>query len=256
MERTARGRVVVAVAVAGLLAGVVSGCSFSWDDAGIEDVRVAGRTPADLAPAPVPADPGEAAEAAKKAEEEAERKLRRVAVFPVAYADAAGSLPCDLCPESFAMQPTSAATARLATGFLYEAITAHPRLLFPPFKAVEAALAASPNRSMKAAASALAAAGKAEYVVVAALGELRPRVGPDDKPERPAGVRLWMGLLQARTGEVVWQESFDEDETQRNFLFRTYDRIANDVPVRYHTVEGFTETAIDELVVDMVDELD
>lgn len=235
---------------------LLSGCSFSWDESGIEDVLVGGRKPSDLAPAPVPVDPAEAAAAAQKAEEEAERKLRRVAVFPVAYVDAAGAMPCDLCPESFPMQPTSAATARLATGFLYEAVARHPRLLFPTPASVDAALAASPNRSLKATASALAAAGKAEYVVVTALGELRPRIGPDDKPERPAGVRLYMALVAARSGEVVWSEVFDQEETPRNFILRTYDRVANDVPVRYRTAEGFTEAAIDELVEELVDEID
>lgn len=271
-ERPARWKTSARIAAALLAAAAMSGCSFSWDSSGIRDVLLGGRKPSEIAPAAEPVDTNAAtnADAAARSEAEAkataeaeaaaasddERTLTKVAILPVAYVDAAGSIPCDLCPPSVQMKSATAHAARLTTGFIYEAIARHPRILFPPPAAVDRAMAATPSHGMRETAAALAAAGNADVVVAAALIELRPRVGPDDAPETPAGVTLYVSLVDARTGEVRWSDTFDQNESGRNVLLRTWDKVAADRPIRYSTAEGYCEYAADELIEDLVDELD
>ena len=241
-------------------ASLTSGCSFSWDSSGVKDVLFGGKAAADIVPGTQEAPPksatnADAAEAAKAKKKE-ETGLRRIAILPVAYADASGGQPCDLCPPSVQMKPTSALSARLVTGFIYEAIARHPRLLFPSPDAVEKAMAASPGRSMRQTAAQLAAAGRADAVVVAALVELRPRVGPDDAPTQPAGVALYTAIMDARTDAVRWSDTFDRDESGRGIFRGVYDKVMNDRPIRWNSAESYSEHAVDELIEDLVDELD
>jgi len=244
-----------------LAAGVQSGCSFSWGSGGISDVLFGGRSTDDIVneEKPKKGSPEEAAAEAAKAEADLlgeESRLRRIAILPVAYTDGAAGQPCDLCPASVQMKATTAGAARLAMGFTYEAIARHPRFLFPSADTVEKAVASTSDRSMRQAALQLATAGRAELVVVSALIEMRPRVGPDDAPSQPAGAALYMSLVNAKTGEVVWSDTFDGNESGRNFVLKGYDKLANDQPLRWTTAEGYIEHAIDELVEDLEDELD
>jgi hypothetical protein len=260
------------IAAALLVAAVMSGCSFSWDSSGIRDVLLGGRKPSEIAPAGEPVDANAAtnADAAAKADAEAraaaeaqaaaesddDRKLTKLAILPVAYVDPTGSVPCDLCPPSVQMKSATAHAARLTTGFIYEAIARHPRILFLPPSVVDRAMAAAPTHGMRETAAALAGAGNADLVVAAALVELRPRVGPDDAPESTAGVTLYVSLVDARSGEVKWSDTFDDNESGRNWVLRTWDRLAADRPIRFSTAEGYCEYAVDELIEDLVDELD
>ncbi|MFN2425992.1 MAG: hypothetical protein ABR587_06055 [Candidatus Binatia bacterium] len=244
-----------------LSVSVLSGCSFSWGSGGISDVLFGGRQAEDIVQGEEPAKGSaeEKAAAAAKAEEELlgeESNLRRLAILPVAYSDGTAGQPCDLCPPSVAMKPTSALAARLATGFTYEAIARHPRFLFPAPDAVERAVAATPNRSLRQAALQLAADGRAELVAVLALVELRPRIGPDDAPSQPAGATVYAALVNAKSGETLWSDTFDRNESGRGFILKTYDKVANDQPIRYRTAEGYMEHAVDELIEDLVDEVD
>jgi hypothetical protein len=245
-----------------LAASLMSGCSFSWDSSGIKDVLLGGKKPADIVkPEEKPKSSTDAdAVGAGKVQDETfggESSLRKIAILPVAYSDGTtAGQPCDLCPPSIAMKTTSRLAARLATGFIYEAIARHPRFLFPTAETVEKTMQASPGRSMRQAALNLANAGRADLVVVAALVELRPRIGPDDGPTQPAGVTLYASLVNGRTGEVVWSDTFDHDQSGRNFILSAYDKVANDKPLRWSTAEGYSEHAVDELVEDLVDEVD
>ncbi|HXC53158.1 MAG TPA: hypothetical protein VN634_19885 [Candidatus Limnocylindrales bacterium] len=238
--------------IAAALAISSAACSFSWGSGGISDVSLAGRKPGELGKKEEP-KPGEKAATNADAAVEEGRSLRKIAILPVAYSDGTGGLPCDVCPPSVQMKPTSAHAARLATGFTYEAIARHPRLLFPPPAVMDQAMSAG---SMRAAVSSLYASGKAEFVVAEALIELRPRIGPDNGPEKPAGVTLYASLIDAKDGKILWSDTFDDDEGGRNVALRAYDKIMNDKPVRWKTAEGYTEHAVDELIEDLVDELD
>lgn len=224
----------------------VSGCSFSFgDDEGPSDITIAGRSPGQLVGG------AEGVEGAKSASDD-DRGLRKIAILPVAFRDAAGGYACDLCGDSVQMQETSAAAARLATGFLYEAVARHPRILFPNHQAVEKVS----TRGMRQAAADLAAAGTADAVIVAALVELRPRVGPDDSPEKPAGVTMFLSLVDARSGTVHWSKTFDREEAPPNWFRLLLHKIWGDTPRRWSTAEGYTEHAADELVEDLIDYLD
>ena len=244
------GAPLAVLAIAVVLA-TQSACSFTWGEGGIGDVSVAGRDAKNLGP-----QSGDDEDVVTAEDSDDERTLRKVAILPVAYADETGVFACDLCPSDLQMKPTSRLAARLTTGFTYEAIARHPRLLFPPHEVVEKAVASSPGRSLRAAAAALAAAGKADVVVASALLDLRPRVGPDDGPERAAGVTLYASLVNARDGTVLWSDTFDRDEGGRNMVMRTYDKVMNDEPVRWSSAEDWAEHAVDELVEDLVGELD
>jgi hypothetical protein len=246
-----------------LAASAMSGCSFSWDSSGIGDIFLGGRKAADIvADGQPPPEPGSEAEARAAAEaqaaaeaEESGSSLRKVAILPVAYTDGATAQPCDLCPTGLAMRPTGRLQARLATGFIYEAIARHPRFLFPTPEVVDRAMAGTATSSMRETAKALAASGLADWVVVAALLELRPRVGSDEAPEQTAGVVLYASLVDARTGNVVWSDTFDRNEPSRGFVYGTYDKVMNDRPVRYKTADAYVEDAVDELIDDLVDEI-
>jgi hypothetical protein len=252
-----------------LVASLMAGCSFSWDSSGIRDVLLGGRKPSEIKPqsgdqtatnADTSMETSQAGPPPKTAEKEedldAEHRLRKVAVLPMAYIDASGGQPCDLCPAEVQMKPTSPSSARLITGFIYEAIASHPRLLFPTPETVDKAVAAAPAHSLRQTAAQLAAAGRAELVIVSALVELRQRVGPDDAPTTPAGITLYVALVNASSGEIQWSDTFNEDESGRNFLMRGYDKLMNDKPVRWSTAEGFGEYAVDELIEDLVGEID
>jgi len=253
---------------ASLTSALVSGCSFSWDDSGIKDVLLGNRRPADIVKgeeqqgtsATAEADPlaEQASPPAPRPEDQGdeESSLRRIAILPVAYSDGSGGQPCDVCPPSVAMKSTSAMSARLVTGFIYEAVARHPRFLFPSPETVEKTMAATAGRSFRQATTALASAGRADVVIAPALIELRPRVGPDDAPTQPAGVALYIALLDGRSGAILWSETFDQDESGRGWSMSLYDRVMGDRPVRWHTAEGFSEVAADELVEELVDELD
>ncbi|MFN2376659.1 MAG: hypothetical protein ABR538_08985 [Candidatus Binatia bacterium] len=251
-----------------LAASLLSGCSVTWGEGGITDVLFGGKPAAEIAPQPGDQPPATAAEAAaaseqgapppalKQEEEDGERSLRKIAVLPVAYSDAAGGQPCDLCPGSLVMKPTTKVQARLLTGFIYEAVSRHPRILFPTPESVDLAVQAAPGRSFRQAMASLAAAGRADYVIAIALLELRPRVGPDDAPEQPAGAAIYASLLHARSGEVLWSDTFDENESSRGIFLGAYDKVMNDKPVRWRSAEEFSEYGADELIEDLVDELD
>ncbi|HEY2774450.1 MAG TPA: hypothetical protein VGK20_10435 [Candidatus Binatia bacterium] len=250
-----------AIAIAAAAALMITGCTFDWGSGGISDVKVAGRTVG--TPTATNADNGEdAAAAAEKAkekakqEEKAKASLRRIAILPAAYNDASGGRPCDLCPPDVKMKPTSLHSARLATGFVYEAIARHPRLLFPTPETVDRTTAQTTSHGMRETGAKLAAAGQADYLVVSALIELRERVGSDDAPTSPAGVSLYVALVNAHTGETIWSDTFDRNESYDNFVTRSYDKIANDKPVRYSTADGYTEHAVDKMIGKLVKKID
>jgi len=254
--------------VASTMSALLSGCSFSWDDSGIKDVLLGNRRPADIVKGEEQPNTTTAAEAdplaeqakppAPRPEDEGseESSLRRIAILPVAYSDGSGGQPCDVCPPSVVMKTTSAMSARLVTGFIYEAVALHPRFLFPSPETVEKTMSATPGRSFRQATLALASAGRADVVLASALIELRPRVGPDDGPTQPAGVALYIAMLDGRSGAILWSETFDQDESGRGWFKRLYDKVMGDQPVRWHTAEGYSEVAADELVEELVDELD
>lgn len=237
-----------------MMALLVSGCSFSWGDGGISDVLFGGRKASELGPQGEALEEGAAS--AETLSANAETALTRIAIFPTGYLAQDSAQPCDLCPSTLVQKPTSRMAARLVTGFTYEAMGRHPRFLLPFPPEVDKAIAAAPGLSYRAAAVALGQAGKADFVLVSSLLELRPRVGPDDKPETPAGVALSMALLDARSGNVVWSDTFDENETGRGFITRTYDNVMNDEPVRWSTAEEHSEFGVDELVDDLIDAID
>ena len=237
-------------AAAALLAMTLAGCSFSWGEKGASDISIAGRSPASLVEGATAAEPG-ATMTPEQAKAE-EKGLRRIAILPVAWSDATGGSPCDLCAPDVAMKESDALTARLATGFLYEAVARHPRILFPPHQAVENAS----GRGMRQAAAILAGQGQADAVIVAAILELRPRVGSDDAPEKPAGAAVYMALVDSRSGAVLWSKTYDRDEPTRSWYRQALDRLWGDRPQRWHTAQSFTEVAIDELVEDLVDDME
>lgn len=228
---------------------VTSGCSFNWDSGGINDIFFGGRKATDIVKAgEAPPEPNGPMDPKTSTEPDGSASLRKVAILPVAYVDASSSVPCDLCPPGLEMNPTGLSASRLATGFIYEAVVHHPRFLFPTPEVVDRAIAGTASHGMRETAAALAKAGRADWVIVAALQELRPRVGDDQHPEQSAGVKMYAALVEARSGDVIWSDTFDEDEPSRNFVYRIYDKVMNDRPVRYHTAEGYSEVAVDDLI--------
>ncbi len=240
-----------------LAATLSSGCSFTWGEGGIGDVLFGGRKADEIVgqndPNKNQSKPGASAPVSEEVEGSS---LRKVAILPVAWTDGTNGQACDLCPASVAMKPTDAVSARLLTGFVYEAVARHPRFLFPPHSAVEKSLEQAPGRSMRQAMAQLAANGRADYVIVAALVELRQRVGDNENPETPAGVAMYAALVEAKTGETLWSDTFDENESSRGIFLGTYDKVMNDRPIRWSTAQEFSEYAADELIEDLVDELD
>jgi len=233
------------------LATGVAACSFSWGAHKSEDTSA---KPAAAAQPAAPAlDPAAKAAAAAALDAELAKAsgLRKIAILPTAYNGADGGYACDLCPESVVMQPTSAEAAKLVTAFLYESIARHPRFLVVRYETVATAAA----KGMRAAAADLASRGQADAVLIAALVALRPRVGDDEKPEKPAGASLFASLVDSRNGTVLWSGTFDEDETARNWFLRRYDRVVGGVPRKWHSAEGFTETGVRSLIDDLVDEV-
>lgn len=238
-------------------ATLVSGCSFTWGEGGIGDVLFGGRKAEEIVNANDPNQ--EQARPAPSTTGSAEvegSSLRKVAILPVAWTDGTNGQPCDLCPDSVAMKATDALTARLATGFMYEAVARHPRFLFPPHAAVERTMEQTPGRSMRQAMATLSSGNRADYAIVAALMELRPRVGDNQNPETPAGVAMYAALIDAKTGATIWSDTFDENESSRGMILGTYDKVANDRPIRWSTAQEFSEYAIDQLIEDLVEELD
>lgn len=267
-HRATSGRFAVGIPVL-VVVSLMSGCSFSWDSSGIRDVLLGNRHPSDIVKGEeqpgsstnADADPlaEQAGPPAPRPEDEGsndDSSLRRIAILPVAYSDGSVGQPCDVCPPSIAMKPTSALAARLVTGFIYEAVASHPRFLFPSPETVEKTMAATSGRSFRQATTALASAGRADVVVASALIELRPRVGPDDGPSQPAGVALYVSMLDGRSGDILWSDTFDQNESGRSWLTSLYDRVMGDRPIRWHSAESYSEVAADELVEDLVDELD
>jgi uncharacterized protein (DUF1697 family) len=175
--------------------------------------------------------------------------LRTIAILPVAYVDeAGGGYPCDFC-EGVELKPTDAKAARLVTGFFYERMARHPHLLVPSPETVDAVAA----DGMRAAATSLAEAGRAEAVVAASLIELRPRLGDDQNPEKPAGAALYASLVDARSGEILWSKTFDRDEKSTSRTRRAWQRVAGNKPWRWSTAEGYSEVAVRSLVKDLVE---
>lgn len=251
----------VVVATATLLAG----CSVNWGG-GMTEVLLGGKRPGEVAPAAPPADaaaPGSStnADAAKESEElrrleKKSKNLRSIAILPFAYAAADSALACDVCPGDMVLRPTSREAARLVTGFVYEAVARHPRFLYPTPEVVDRAMAGVPGHGLRETAMALAAEGRADYAVAGALVELRPRVGDDHEPEQAAGAVLYLALLDAHTGKVLWSDTSDRSEPGRGFFKHLYDRLINDRPVRWHTAEEWSETVSDGLVKKLVREVD
>jgi len=179
--------------------------------------------------------------------------LRKIAVLPVAYSDGAGGgYPCDICPGTIQLKPTTAQAARLATGFLYEEVARHPRILKPGFELVEPAA----KKGMRQGAAELAAAGQADAVLATALVELRPRVGSDHGPDTPAGAVMYAALVDARTGAVLWSSTFDGNESGPGVVRKRINRLTGAKVARWRTAEGYTEAATRELVEGLMDHLD
>lgn len=218
-----------ALLVALALSLPAAGCSFSWGGGD----------------SPEGGDDG----AAIEIEETKAGPLRKVAILPAAYVAEDGGYACDLCDPPVSMKPTSREAARLVTGFFHEQIARHPRFLFPTHDVVEAVS----GSGMRQAAASLAAAGKADSVVVAALVELRQRVGTDDAPESPAGATIFAALVDARSGKTLWSKTYDGQQKGRGGMRRTVARIAGSKPFRWGTAEEFSETAVAELVEDLND---
>jgi hypothetical protein len=239
-------------------ATLLSGCSFTWGEGGIGDILFGGRKADEIVgqndPNQNQAKPG--VTAAPAAAEVEGSSLRKVAILPVAWTDGTNGQPCDLCPPSVTLKATDALSARLATGFIYEAVARHPRFLFPPHAAVEKTLDQTPGHSMRQAMATLSSGNRADYAIIAALVELRQRVGDNKNPESPAGVAMYAALVDAKTGETIWSDTFDDNESSRGVFLGTYDKVMNDRPIRWSTAQEYTEHAVDELIEDLVDELD
>jgi hypothetical protein len=252
-SRMRRG-LVPAVLLATTLA---SGCSFTWGEGGIGDVLFGGREADEIVAQNDPnKDQARPAPSTSTAVEVEGSSLRKVAILPIAWTDGTSGQPCDLCPPSVALKPTDAVSARLATGFIYEAVARHPRFLFPPHAAVEKTVEATPGRSMRQAMATLSSGGRSDYVIVAALIELRQRVGDNQDPETPAGATMYAALIDARSGETLWSDTFDDNESSRGMVLGAYDKVMNDRPVRWSTAQEYCEYAIDSLIEDLVEELD
>ncbi len=178
--------------------------------------------------------------------------IRRIAILPMAFADPAGGRSCDLCPADLALEPTTAAQARLVTGFFYEAMARHPRYQVMPDREV----AQLDGLSMRAASQKLAAEDRVDAVLVGALVDLREREGRVAQPTQPAGAAIHSILVDVQTGEPVWAQAFDRNDGGPGAIKRRFDVMVKGQSHRWVTALGVASEGANELVENLVDKLD
>ncbi|MFT5042736.1 MAG: hypothetical protein ACI8TX_003729, partial [Hyphomicrobiaceae bacterium] len=112
----------------------------------------------------------------------------RLAILPAAYAGATDGRACELCPADLTLTPSGNADhALLVTAFFYEQLARHPRFRIVDHTITDQ-LAAD---GMPGAVAELKARDLADAVVVAAVVELRERLGSAKNPEQSAGLNLY-----------------------------------------------------------------
>ena len=180
-------------------------------------------------------------------------ELRNIAIMPVAYAGPDGGFACDLCDGDVRYSQVTDEDALLVTAFFYEALDRHPRYQVTDWGTVRRLAVAG---GVRAAMAELASRHGVDAVLAAELVELREREGTSRAPTKPGGATLRARLVDARTGELLWQDDFNQDETERGRVRRTIGRLVTGEPKRSRSARAIANQGAHRLVGLMVDSQD
>lgn len=147
--------------------------------------------------------------------------VQTIAVLPVAFRGADARLDCDLCPHTLVMAETSADQARLVTALFYEALGHEPKFNVLPYDAVEAHRGSTMDETVLN----LTKSEPINAIVVAALLEMRPRVGPPDAPISRGGASVYAAMLSVPGGQPLWVQLFDGTKRPSTWIVRQTDRL-------------------------------
>jgi hypothetical protein len=177
--------------------------------------------------------------------------VRKIAIVPFAFESAVTSRPCDLCPEPVEMSETSRTSAILTTAFFFEELTHYPRFDTVEVRRINTLV----DYSMADALELFRVMDGIDAVFIGAVVDLREREGDPNKPTRAAGATLYAALLDAHSGGVLWQGSFDEDQKEPGLVRTAYRELTRGDNQEWLTAMEFAHRGAHQLVTRMVDEI-
>jgi hypothetical protein len=176
------------------------------------------------------------------------KRVRHIAVLPMAYRAADGVHPCDMCPDTIVMDMTSAEDALLVTSFFYEALLRHPRLQVIPFETVQAAT----GPTMRDTITRLTETEQVDAVLVGGLLELRSRLGDPRDPSQRGGASVYAALLNLPSGRAVWKRLYDRSPGRPGTAVRQYERIVLGEESKTMTAEEVAHDGVGRMVKSLV----
>jgi hypothetical protein len=157
--------------------------------------------------------------------------VKKIAVLPFGYRDSEGQYPCSLCPTPAVMAETSEDDALLVTAFFYEALTRHPRFEVVPYETVQRL----EGKTMRETMDRLEVMTNVHAVLTGALLELRPRVGDPANPEQRGGAAYYVVLIDANTGEELWNRVFDKTQRPQNIASAGWQKLVSSKTTHWQT---------------------
>jgi hypothetical protein len=173
--------------------------------------------------------------------------VKKIAVLPFGYRDVDGKHPCSLCPNPVVMAETSEDDALLVTAFFYEALTRHPRFEVVPYETVRRL----EGRTMRETMDRLEVMNDIHAVLTGALLELRPRVGDPANPEQRGGAAYYVVLIDAKTGEELWNRVFDKTQRPRNIATAGWQKLVSSKKSHWQTSLGIAQKGAVDLMNNM-----
>ena len=173
--------------------------------------------------------------------------VKTIAVLPFGYRDAGGLHPCELCSNPVVMAETSEDDALLVTAFFYEALTRHPRFNIVPFETVERLQGATAQETVDR----LDVMMDINAVVTGALLELRPRIGDPANPEQRGGAAFYVVLIDAETGEELWNRVFDKTQRPKNPAVAGWQKLVSTAKPHWQTSLGIAQNGAVDLMKNM-----
>jgi hypothetical protein len=167
-----------------------------------------------------------------------------IAILPTVSTAAA----CDYCAADFKFEPNiTSEDSLLASSFFYEQIGGHPRFLVLDHRIARAYA----GKSHREAVADLYATQKIEIVLVSALGRISQRGGGPVAPDSAAAVRLWAAAINAETGALIWQDTFDRSDETVGGMRARWNRLSKGIEQKWISGGELTGRAAAELVVSM-----
>ncbi len=174
-------------------------------------------------------------------------RIKKIAVLPFAFRDAESIHACTLCPNPLVMAPTSQDDALLVTAFFYEALTRHPRFEVVPYETVDRFAGDTMSQTLDR----LQVMESVDAVLVGALLELRPRVGDPQNPEEAGGAAVYAALIDASSGQSLWNRVFDRTQRPANAAEKGYEVIVGGGNPHWLGAQGIVQEAALEMMSNM-----